>query len=86
MKANKQLNMSNKNPKAWIYEKETKTEALWVKVEAKIDFFFLKKTKNKRVSRLVHVHAWTTLRVHNQPYVRKQDYAHTNFYLETLET
>ena len=37
MKANKQLNMWNKTPKVWIYEKGSKTEVLQVKIEAKID-------------------------------------------------
>ena len=45
------------------------------------------KQKNKiQISREVHVHAWTSLRVHNQAYTRRQDYAYTGSYLETLET
>ena len=39
-----------------------------------------------RVSGLVHTHAWTTLRAHNQACMHRQDYLHMSFYLETLKT
>ena len=69
------------------------TEALkheYVKKNLKQKYTSENKSKDKRntirVSGLVHAHAWTTLRAHNQACVPKQDYAHVGFRIETLET
>ena len=79
MKANKQINMWNRDfesIKTWK-NKLNKTN-IWRQDQKLINKI--------RVFGQVHAHAWTSLRAHNQAYLRRQDYAYTSFYPETLET
>ena len=75
-KANKRTYTWNKDLKPWIHENGSKIEVyMWKKKKKKLGFI-------KRVL----VHAWTTLRAHNQACMHRQDYAYVGFCPETLET
>ena len=71
--------MWNKSLKVWKHGKEAKQK-------------YIHENKSKteetkiRVSRLVHVYAWTTSHVDNQAYVCSLDDAHIGFCPETLKT
>jgi len=54
--------------------------SIYAKAEAKTE-------ENKtRVSGWIHAYAWTTLRAHNQAYVRSLDHAHVGFKTQILTT
>ena len=71
--------MWNRSLKVWKHGKEAKQK-------------YIHENRSKteetkiRVSRLVHVYAWTTPRADSQACIHSLDHAHVGFCLETLKT
>ena len=89
-KKNPNLSMwkANTQKTMWNRDLKTRKHRKWSKAEEYIRKQKKKKSKRKkiRVSRLVHVYAWITLRVHNKAWVCNLDHAHMGYYPETLKT